>query len=503
MGEVTAVSATGFTARFTRDALGQELTRDLPGGVHARWHRDRLGRPVRQEVRAVAGAVRDRTYDWEVDDRLRGITDALTGPIAYQHDALGQLVSARYPDGHVELRMPDAVGNLFRTNDRTDRVYGPAGQLLESTDDTGRRTRYTYDPEGNLTSKQASDGETWTYHWNATGHLAEVVRPDRSVVSFGYDALGRRISKTFRGQTTHWVWDGNVPLHEWVEGTLQPTPVLIGVPAAGVAARREALLTEYLRRGPPERGTTDSPITWLFEPDTFAPLARLTANRRESIVTDHLGTPITLLDDTGTPTWNANLTTWGDLTLTSGEAWRCPFRWPGQYEDPETGLHYNRFRYYDPASGQYASQDPIRLLGGSQLHSYVADPHALMDPFGLQQLIDPSRINFSQRTVAGNVETYIEDMRSGKWDWDRSGPLRVMRQGDSMVSYDNRRLLAARVAGLDAVPVELVEPDAIMPGSAKTWGKAFTQRMNDPRNVVAGGRVPFGGLSEEPQVRCP
>jgi len=383
MGDVTAVSAAGFTAQFTRDALGQELTRDLPGSVHARWHRDRLGRPVRQEIRAVAGAVRDRTYDWDVDDRLRGITDSMTGPIAYQHDALGQLSSARYPDGRVELRMPDAVGNLFRTNDRTDRTYGPAGQLLESTDDTGRRIRYTYDPEGNLTSKQASDGETWTYHWNPTGHLAEVVRPDRSVVSFTYDALGRRTSKTYRGQTTHWVWDGNVPLHEWVEGTLQPTPVLIGVPAAGVATQREAMLTEYLQRGPPERGTTDSPITWLFEPDTFAPLARLADGRRESIITDHLGTPITLLDDTGTPTWNATLTTWGNPTPTTGQPWRCPFRWPGQYEDPETGLHYNRFRYYDPGTGQYTSQDPIGLAGGENACTYPLDPLTAIDPYGL------------------------------------------------------------------------------------------------------------------------
>jgi YD repeat-containing protein len=48
--------------------------------------------------------------------------------------------------------------------------------------------------------------------------LAHVRRPDGSVVSFAYDALGRRISKRYRGQTTRWVWDGNVPLHEWVEG---------------------------------------------------------------------------------------------------------------------------------------------------------------------------------------------------------------------------------------------------------------------------------------------
>jgi RHS repeat-associated protein len=158
----------------------------------------------------------------------------------------------------------------------------------------------------------------------------------------------------------------------------------VGAPGRdGVAAQREALLAEFLLRGPPERGTAEAPITWLFEPETFAPLARLTGDRRESIVTDYLGTPVTLLDDTGRVTWSADLTAWGNLAVVTGDSWHCPFRWPGQYEDPETGLCYNRFRYYDPESGQYASQDPIRLAGGLSLHRYVHDPATSVDPQGL------------------------------------------------------------------------------------------------------------------------
>jgi RHS repeat-associated protein len=175
-----------------------------------------------------------------------------------------------------------------------------------------------------------------------------------------------------------------VPLHEWVEGSLDPTPVPVGAPAAnGVIAQREALLSKFLLRGPPERGTADSPITWLFEPGTFAPLARVIGDRRESVVTDHLGTPVTLLDDTGALTWSADLTTWGELTLTAGDAWRCPFRWPGQYEDPETGLYYNRFRYYDPASGQYTSHDPLGIAASPNPYWYVPNPIIWTDPFGL------------------------------------------------------------------------------------------------------------------------
>ncbi|WP_454986631.1 RHS repeat-associated core domain-containing protein [Capnocytophaga bilenii] len=50
-----------------------------------------------------------------------------------------------------------------------------------------------------------------------------------------------------------------------------------------------------------------------------------------------------------------------------------PFRYQGQYEDIETGLYYNRFRYYSPESGTYISQDPIGLLGGKALYGYVHD----------------------------------------------------------------------------------------------------------------------------------
>jgi RHS repeat-associated protein len=66
-----------------------------------------------------------------------------------------------------------------------------------------------------------------------------------------------------------------------------------------------------------------------------------------------------------------------------GERQTCPFRWPGQYEDEETGLYYNRFRFYDPDAGQYASQDPIGLYGGLKSYAYVVDPNAWIDPFGL------------------------------------------------------------------------------------------------------------------------
>lgn len=66
-----------------------------------------------------------------------------------------------------------------------------------------------------------------------------------------------------------------------------------------------------------------------------------------------------------------------------GQAQDCPFRYQGQYEYTETGLYYNRFRYYDPESGQYISQDPVGLVGGTKPYSYVRDTTTWIAPLGL------------------------------------------------------------------------------------------------------------------------
>jgi RHS repeat-associated protein len=62
----------------------------------------------------------------------------------------------------------------------------------------------------------------------------------------------------------------------------------------------------------------------------------------------------------------------------------CPFRYQGQYQDEETGLYYNRFRYYDAEVGSYISQDPIGLAGGNPtLYGYVFDTNIQIDTLGL------------------------------------------------------------------------------------------------------------------------
>ncbi|MEN7549864.1 RHS repeat-associated core domain-containing protein [Rapidithrix thailandica] len=88
----------------------------------------------------------------------------------------------------------------------------------------------------------------------------------------------------------------------------------------------------------------------------------------------------------GNLVWEVEYDIYGNIrSQTKGEQHFIPFRNQGQYEDIETGLYYNRFRYYDGNSGMYISQDPIGLLGNSSnFYAYALDINYEVDVFGLK-----------------------------------------------------------------------------------------------------------------------
>ena len=130
-------------------------------------------------------------------------------------------------------------------------------------------------------------------------------------------------------------------------------------------------------------GSANDVITWLFEDASFTPAAKLTAQGSYTVITDHLGTPLELYDGQGVKTWQAQLDSYRAVRQGQGKVQDCPFRYQGQYEDTETGLYYNRFRYFSPDEGMYISQDPVKLAGGFNVYSYVQDPNAELDVYGL------------------------------------------------------------------------------------------------------------------------
>jgi RHS repeat-associated protein len=98
---------------------------------------------------------------------------------------------------------------------------------------------------------------------------------------------------------------------------------------------------------------------------------------------DHLGTPLRLTAGDGRVVWSGAYSAFGEFHPVMTEV-PNPLRAPGQYHDAETGLYYNRFRYYSPALGRYVSRDPVSFLEGPNLYLYVGnDPVNRADPLGL------------------------------------------------------------------------------------------------------------------------
>jgi len=330
-------------------------------------------------------------------------------PVIFDYDSMCNLVRGDYSMYESVFRTPDKVGNLYREDGCKGREYDRGGRLLWDGE-----YHYRYDCEGNLVHKSRRDvsvpesGHTgkkgwlgmlfsaddadkndnsletdpfagWQpgdtcYEWQANGMLAGVRTPDGRTVTFGYDALGRRISKRTDNTVHRFGWDGNVVLHEWDTDE----------------ARRPRLVTD--ETGCEEYDGTEKPenlVTWVYDGTSFTPVAKVTNGERYTIVHDYLGTPTQAYDSKGELVWEMLLDVYGKVAECHGDRTLVPFRYQGQYEDEETGLYYNRFRYYSPDMGMYISSDPIGLAGNNPtLYGYVQDVNIFLDWLGLDAFSD-------------------------------------------------------------------------------------------------------------------
>jgi RHS repeat-associated protein len=176
-----------------------------------------------------------------------------------------------------------------------------------------------------------------------------------------------------------------------------------------------------------------------------------------------MGTPRELLTAQGKVAWAGRLSTWGEVTewpvaANDADKLSCNLRFAGQYADEESGLHYNRFRYYDNGTGQYLSPDPIGLAGGINPYGYVHNPLGWVDPLGLvcvcppktgadvtEDMIKKALEGDPMLTVQGEVslpaiQRYVDRLLKG----DVAPPIKV----DGNVVVDgNHRYVSAKVLG--------------------------------------------------------
>ncbi|HHL18506.1 MAG TPA: RHS repeat protein, partial [Thiothrix sp.] len=351
--------------RLERDARGAEIRRDLPGQNQLHQQFDEMGRLQQQAV--VTGysqasqafqsprAIVKRDYHYD-KAHLTGIKDVLRGETTYVYDPVERLTDVlrdRGIDEHFLYDNNDNLSHIEQDNQQAELNYDKGDRLASKND-----THYVYDQQGRLVEKyqkiadaDAEDEDNvktalWQYEWDSLDQLRAIIKPDGERWEYAYDPFGRRIEKTSStGEQMAFIWDEDVVLHEVENKQLK--------------------------------------AHWVFDPHSFAPLAKIEQDQFYSVITDHLGTPQELINNRGDIVWQTHYTAWGGIQEQRHNKVDCPVRFQGQWCDDESGLYYNRFRYYDVDIGHYLSADPIRILGGYNLYAYVKNPILWLDFFGL------------------------------------------------------------------------------------------------------------------------
>lgn len=341
-GQFIALDYNGHRlTQLQRNQRGQETARSQ-GQLQSQFEYDPAGRLINHAVhnQNQRQTLIQRQYQYDQAGRLNQIDDLRKGSTHYHYDALDRLKAV---EGYAAEQFSfDPAGNILSSQAQQNNNHNHTqGNRLRFHADR----HFTYDDRGNLITEQRGKGGQLTtrYHYNSQNQLIKVEKEGQQF-EYQYDALGRRIKKTDAFGETEFLWNGDVLLSE----------------------KRKHQNKHYI-----------------YEPHSFKPLAFIENNQCYFYHLDHLGTPQELTDWEGNVVWSARYRVYGNVVRKDVEQVENNIRFQGQYWDEETGLHYNRFRYYDPGTGQFTQQDPIGLLGGDNIYQYAPNPTNWSDPLGL------------------------------------------------------------------------------------------------------------------------
>ncbi len=467
------------------------ITERQQGQLKSEYDYDAMGRLSEHRVlsQRQKHAVIQRHYHYTSSGNLDGIDDLNKGSTRYFYDAIDRLKEV---EGFVNEQFDfDPANNLIQQSEQSKQPKADH-QVADSSASSEKSQRFdehsnvfsldkareekqaqgnrlafqgdrhfTYDQRGNLIKEaRGKNGKLITsYTYNAQNQLVGVDNCGTKT-QYQYDALGRRTKKTGTEQETEFLWDGDVLLSE----------------------------TQHLKINEQEQVPNTKATTakiYVFEPYSFKPLAQIQNNEIYHYHLDHLGTPQELTNNCGNIVWSARYKTYGNLALKEVDDVENNLRFQGQYFDQETGLHYNRHRYYNPNTGQFTQQDPIGLLGGLNNYQYAPNPVGWVDPFGLtckeellrrieesrkargssnfevlvhvekaqnieSQLVSRPLSNAEIRTWYNEKVAVIPKMNS---QWERHGfPLEVRAKNAHAIRHDAR--IEARLMMSDPIEVE-------------------------------------------------
>ncbi|HDD9523503.1 TPA: RHS repeat protein, partial [Escherichia coli] len=384
------------------------------------------------ELIRISSPRQTRSYSYSTTGRLTGVHTTAANldiRIPYATDPAGN----RLPDPELH---PDSALSMWPDN----RIARDAHYLYRY-DRHGRLTEKTdLIPEGGI---RTDDERTHRYHYDSQHRLVHYTRTqyEEPLVEsrYLYDPLGRRVAKRVwrrerdltgwmslsrKPQVTWYGWDGDRLTtiqndRTRIQTIYQPgsfTPLIRVETATGELARtqRRSLADALQQSGGEDGGSV------VFPPVLVQMLDRLESeiladrvseesrrwlascgltveqmqNQMDPVYTparkihlyhcDHRGLPLALVSTEGATEWCAEYDEWGNLLNEENpHQLQQLIRLPGQQYDEESGLYYNRHRYYDPLQGRYITQDPIGLKGGWNFYQYPLNPVQYIDSMGL------------------------------------------------------------------------------------------------------------------------
>ena len=494
-GDVLITTPVGGTHRLRRTADGR-IGMQLGNGSQSLRRYDDDGRCIGRIhwQGGRTGAANWTRYAYSPEGELRRVTDSRKGTVEFRYDAAHRLV-AEIRAGSTPLEAGgwavrhyeyDPAGNLLSMPATPRMDYIEGNRLATSSSAT-----FVYNHRNHLVEQHSLLGACTRYHYDSMDMLVKVEWSDREEVwTAEYDGLCRRIAKTLGERRTEYWWDGDRPAAELgPDGRLR----------LYVYANEDAFL-----------------------PFMFIDFAGIDAEPESGeayfVFYNQVGLAEWIEDEAGKTVWRAeDIDPYGWITVGEGNAIGFDLRFPGHYFDPETGLHYNRFRYYSPVLGRYLQSDPKGQSGGINLYAYAANPLESVDVLGLQHRINASSDHSDTRKgpnneavelwgygfgikglpgykadyseIPGNTRNKIKGKNGDKkpWEWMES------QVADYMEIRTGRRPLTNRAHTIVQLPhpvrypgktssQEIVIPDLIDPNRTY-YGEVKMRNWNKEDNI--------------------
>lgn len=349
-----------------------------------------------------------RQYEYSPAGNLVQVKDSNSGSVQYHYDGAHRL-SGEVRLGSVEQPYEyDAAGNLLKAPDLTGVT------VHENRLRTANGSQFVYNHRNHVAERTAPAGATH-YEYDADDQLIRCCTPQGEWTA-QYDALGRRVSKTWQGKTTVYHWDRERLIAEiFPDGRVRVYIYL------HVQARVPFLFIEYDNLdADPQSG------------------------RRYYIFTNQIGCPVLITDDSQQVVWRATVEAYGNANIDPNSRIAFYLRFPGHYFDEETGLHYNRHRYYSPELGRYLQSDPIDIEGGINVYAYTNCPLAEVDlegracPYG--PLTEKQAKELEEKKQ--QAKAFAEELRALMMD-EETGRLRVDKDGNKVPITEHENITLA------------------------------------------------------------